>query len=154
MKGYRDRLRLEGTVLAACGAVAAVAILAFAPGATDGPTSTVVQLVIVALLMGTLGTRSVLRSLSDAQPDERSDATGEPTAPWKVVTVVVVLTLGFGFGAGWDAGLRVGGGCVIVGIAQALLFAELVAREEQRSGRRFHRVPGSSLLTGTRLGTR
>ena len=154
MPSYRERLRLEGAVLAGCGAVVVVLVLALGPGATDGPASTIVQLVIVAVLMGTLGVRSVRRALDRAQPDDPPGGDGEPTAPWKVVAVVAVLTLGFGFGAGWDAGLRVGGGCVIVGLAQAVLFARIVAQEEERSGRRFHRVPGSSLLTGTRLGAR
>lgn len=154
MHDYRERLRLEGTVLAACGAVAAVAVLLAAPGATDGPASTIVQLVVVALLMVTLGRRSVRRALGGAAPDPDPAGDGEPTAPWKVVAVVAVLTLGFGLGTGWDAGLRVGGGCVIVGLAQALLFSRIVAREEERTGRRFHRTPGSSILTGTRLGAR
>lgn len=152
--GYGRRLRIEGTALAACGAVATVAVLALGPGATDGPLSTVIQLVVVAALMATLGVRSVRRALAGAEPCPGVEGTGEPTSPWWIAGIVAGLTLGFGFGAGWDAGLRVGGGCVIVGLAQALLFERMVAREEHRRGVRFHRVPGSSLFTGTRLGSR
>lgn len=154
MDGYRRRLRIEGTALAGCGAVATTAVLAFGPGAADGPLSTAVQLVIVALLMVTFGIRSVRRALAGAEANADADGTGEPTSPWSITGIVAGLTLGFGFGAGWDAGLRVGGGCVIVGLAQALLFERIVAREERRRGVRFHRVPGSSLFTGTRLGAR
>ena len=62
------------------------------------------------------------------------------------------LTLAFGFGAGWAAGLRIGGGCVVVGLAQAVLFERLVAARERRVRRSFVRVAGSSLFTGTKLG--
>jgi hypothetical protein len=40
----------------------------------------------------------------------------------------------------------------VVGLAQAVLFAQLVAREEGRRGRRFYRLAGSSLFKGTKLG--
>ena len=51
----------------------------------------------------------------------------------------------------WDAGLRVTGGCMLVGLAQAVLLERLVAADERRRGRRYVRMPGSSLL-GTKLG--
>jgi hypothetical protein len=152
---YRRRLRLEGGTLAACGAVSAAATLAFADDATRAPLSTVIQLAIVAMLMATLGVRSVLRSMRRAEPlgpDERG--TGEPTPLWQLPLIVAALTLGFGLVAGWDAGLRIGGGCVVVGAAQALLFERIVAREEERRDGRFERIPGSSLFTGTKLGVR
>ena len=150
---YRERLRVEGAVLAACGALSGAAVLAFGHGATRGPVSTVVQLLVVAALMATLGVRSVRRSMQRAEAIDASDpGTGEPTALWKLPLIVTVLTLAFGFAAGWDAGLRIGGGCVVVGLAQALLFERLVAREEARRARRFQRVAGSSILTGTKLG--
>jgi len=79
--------------------------------------------------------------------------TGEPTPLWQLLLIVGALTLTFGFVVGWDAALRIGGGCVLVGVAQALLFGWLVAREEARDRRRFYRVAGSSLFTGTKLGT-
>jgi hypothetical protein len=151
---YRERLRAEGAMLAAAGAVAGVLVIALTDEATQNMVSTVVQLAIVAALMATLGVRSVRRSMAAAVPLDPDDAgTGEPTPLWLHPLIVAGLTLGFGVPAGWDAGLRVGGGCVIVGLAQAVLFERLVAREEQRRAARFHRVKGSSLFTGTRLGT-
>ena len=53
---------------------------------------------------------------------------------------------------GWDAGLRIGGGCVVVGLSQAVLFERLVAARERGAGQRFVRMAGSSLFTGTKLG--
>ena len=150
---YRERLRVEGAALAASGAVSAAAVLAFGDDATHGPLSTAIQLFVVAALMATLGTRSVRRSLRAARDLPAGEpGSGEPTPLWQLPLICAGLTLAFGFGVGWDAGLRIGGGCVIVGLAQAVLFERLVAREEERRGRRFHRVPGSSLFTGTKLG--
>lgn len=151
---YRARLRLEGLALGGSGAVSAVAVLTLAEGATRGPVSTAVQLAAVAALMATVGARSVRRSMRAAvelAPDQRG--TGEPTPAWQLPLICAGLTLTFGFGGGWDAGLRIGGGCVVVGLAQAVLFERLVAREEGHRGRRFYRVAGSSLFTGTKLGT-
>ena len=151
---YRERLRLEGAVLAGCGAAGAVAVLALAEGADDNPMSTVIQLAIVAVLMATLGSWSVRRSMQRAAAlDPGAPGSGEPTPLWQLPLIVAVLTLAFGFTVGWDAALRIGGGCLVVGLAQALLFDRLVAASERRSGKRFHRIAGSSLLTGTKLGT-
>jgi uncharacterized membrane protein len=148
---YRRRLRLEGTTLAACGALSALLVLLFGDDATRTPLSTVVQLLVVAVLMATLGVRSVRRSIGRASAvDEPGD--GEATPLWQLPVIVAALTLAFGFGVGWDAGLRIGGGCVVVGVAQALLFERMVAAEEATGGGRFFRLPGSSLFTGTRLG--
>ena len=144
---------MEGAVLAACGLLAAVATLAFSAEATERPLSTVIQLAIVAALMGTLGVRSVRRAMHGASPlAPEAIGTGQPTALWKLPLIVAGLTLIFGVGFGWDAGLRIGGGCVIVGLAQAVLFERLVAAEESRREVRFHRVKGSSIFTGTKLG--
>ena len=152
---YRERLRLEGGTLAACGAVSTVAVLLLGEDATRGPLSTVVQLSIVALLMATLGVRSVRGSMRRAAALGDGDGgTGEPTPLWQLPLIVAALTLAFGFLAGWDAGLRIGGGCVVVGLAQALLFERVVARDEAQHGGRYERVPGSSLFTGTKLGRR
>ena len=52
----------------------------------------------------------------------------------------------------WDAALRIGGGCVVVGLAQAVLFERLVAAAERKGGESFLRAAGSSLFTGTKLG--
>jgi hypothetical protein len=150
---YRERLRVEGAALAGSGAVSAVLVLAFGDDATSGPVSTIVQLVAVAVLMATLGVRSVRRSMRGAVDLPAADrTTGEPTPLWQLPLICAGLTLAFGFVVGWDAGLRIGGGCVIVGVAQAVLFERLVAHEEVRRGRRLYRVAGSSLFTGTKLG--
>lgn len=150
---YRERLRVEGATLAVCGLTAAAATVAFTDEASERPMSTVVQLAIVAALMATLGVRSVRRSVRQAAPlAPEAVGSGQPTALWKLPLIVAGLTLVFGFGFGWDAGLRIGGGCVVVGLAQAVLFERLVAAEESHSGRRFHRIEGSSIFTGTKLG--
>ena len=151
---YRERLRVEGAMLAGSGAVAAVLVLAGSEEAVRRPWSTVVQVAVVALLMATLGSRSVRRSLERAAPlDPAEPGTGEPTPLWQHPLIVAALAVGFGLTAGWDAALRVGGGCVVVGLAQAILFERMVRREEAARGVRFHRAAGSSLFTGTRLGT-
>lgn len=150
---YRERLRVEGATLAACGMVAAAATLAFSDEASEGPMSTIIQLAILAALMATVGVRSVRRAMGQALPlTPEAIGTGQPTALWKLPLIVAGLTLLFGYGFGWDAGLRIGGGCAVVGLAQAVLFERLVAAEESRRGTRFHRIEGSSLFTGTKLG--
>lgn len=126
-------------------------MLLFGDAATRAPLSTVVQLAAVALLMATLGARSVRRSMQRAAAVGEPGG-GEPTPLWQLPLIVAALTLAFGFAVGWDAGLRIGGGCLIVGLAQAVLFEQMVAREEARGGGRFFRRPGSSLFTGTKLG--
>jgi hypothetical protein len=153
MATYRQRLRLEGLVLAGCGLLSALLVLAFAGGATDAPINTIVQLSIVAVLLLFAGSLSVRRSMAAAVELRSGEAPdGQPTALWKLPLIVAVLSLGFGLLAGWDAGLRIGGGCVIVGLAQAVLFERLVAAEEARRGQRYFRVPGSRILS-TRLGS-
>ncbi len=148
---YRERLRLEGGALAACGAVSVLLVLVFGEEPTRGPASTAVQLALVAALMATLGARSV-RGWMRRAPEVSDPGTGEPTPLWQLPLIVAALTAVFGFGVGWDAALRIGGGCVIVGLAQAVLFARMVAAEEAEAGVRFFRMPGSSLFTGTKLG--
>ena len=71
---------------------------------------------------------------------------------WHIVGIVAILTAVAGLLAGWDAGIRVSGGCVLVGVAQTLLLATIVRREEHRTGRTFYRTAGSRILRGTRLG--
>jgi hypothetical protein len=150
---YRERLRVEGLALAACGLIGSVLLLAFEPSSTHGPLSTIVQLAAVAIAMATLGSMATQRALDSAVELEPSyEGTGQPTALWKLPLVVVVLTLVAGELAGWDAGLRVTAGCLIVGLAQALLLERLVAAREARTGDRFHRVPGSRILRGTKVG--
>ena len=157
---YRERLRVEGAVLAGAGALACVLLLAAVPEASERSASTIGQLVFVALLLLVLAPRSARRSIDGAQPVATADGlTGEPTALWKPPLVVLVLAalfvvpgeLGSGFG-GWDAALRIAGGCLLVGLAQALLIERVVAADEARNDRRYVRMPGSSVTSGTKLG--
>ena len=150
---YRERLTLEGAVLAGSGAIGSAALLVLADGATDGPWNTIGQLAVVAALCGWLGPRSVRKWTSAVEPAEGQDVSGEPTPLWQLPAITAGLTLAVAVPTGmWDAGLRVTGGCVLVGLTQAALMAPLVAREERRSGRRFVRLPGSRIGRGTRLG--
>jgi len=48
--------------------------------------------------------------------------------------------------------VRVTGGCVLVGITQALVLERMVAADERETGRRYFRTAGSRILRGTRLG--
>lgn len=140
-------------MLAACGALGTAGLLIVTAEARHGAVSTSVQLAVVALLLLWLGPRGVRRSMADssARPEDQIGS-GEPTPLWHIALLVAVLTAIAGGVAGWDAGIRVTGGCVLVGAAQALLLARLVDTEERRSGRTFYRVAGSRILRGTRLG--
>jgi hypothetical protein len=160
---YRERLRVEGLALAACGALGSVALLAFVPESRRRPASTVAQLAAVALLLGTFGGRMMrgwVRDADELAPGEEGG--GEPTPLWVLPPIVAGLTAAFvllpetGLPlsnlAGWDAGLRVTAGCVIAGLVQAVLFERAVAADERGTGRRYVRVRGSRLLGGTNLG--
>ncbi len=157
---YRQRLRLEGAVLAASGALGSVLLLAFADEASERAASTALQITFVAAVLAVAGPVFVRRWLAEARPVEPGgELTGQPTALWKPPLVVVVLTALFvvpgelGFGAvGWDAGLRITLGCMVVGLAQALLVERLVASDEARHGRSYVRLPGSRATSGTNLG--
>jgi hypothetical protein len=157
---YRERLRLEGLVLAGAGALASVLLLALVPEASQRPGSTIGQLVFVAVVLLALAPRSARRSIEGSRPvapDEQ--LSGEPTPLWKPPLVLLVLAAAFvvpgelGVGAGgWDAALRITGGCLLVGLAQALLIERVVAADEARAERRYVRLPGWSLTRGTKLG--
>lgn len=140
-------------MLAGCGAIGTVGLLAATPQSRDGPLSTAWQLVVVALLLVWLGPRGVRRSIADSSPQpEDQIGSGEPTPLWHIVLIVVVLAAIAGTIAGWDAGIRVTGGCLLVGAVQALLLARMVDAEQRRTGRTFYRIAGSRILKGTRLG--
>ena len=157
---YRERLRLEGAVLAGAGALASVLLLAFVPEASERAASTIGQIAFVAIVLVALGPLLLRRWLAAAKliaPGTKP--TGQPTPLWMPPLVVVVLLALFvvpgelGVGAvGWDAGLRITLGCLLVGLAQALMFAQLVAADERRQGRGYVRLPGSRALGGTKLG--
>jgi hypothetical protein len=48
--------------------------------------------------------------------------------------------------------VRICGGCLLVGLAQAIVFERLVGADERRTGRTFVRVAGTSAFGGTKLG--
>ena len=148
---YRQRLRTEGLGLALCGAIGTIVLLAVSAQAHGDPLSTAGQLAVVALLLAWLGPRSVHRAI--AASEARSDlGSGEPTPVWRLPLIVVVLAGAAGLVAGWDAGVRVTGGCALVGLAQALVLERIVAADEDETGRTYFRIAGSRILRGTRLG--
>ena len=150
---YRERLTVEGAVLAGCGALGSIALLAFVDAARDNATSTIGQLAFVGLLCGALGSYLVRRWTERSTPAVGSEVSGDPTplSMLPLITAVLALAVGLPTGA-WDASLRVTGGCLLVGLTQAALMAPMVRADERRRGRRYLRLPGSSLLRGTRLG--
>jgi len=157
---YRERLRVEGGVLAASGALASATLLVLVSESGEHAASTIGQIAFVAAVLAVLGPLSVRRWLAAAQPvDPGAGLSGQPTPLWMPPLVVVVLTAVFvlpgelGLGsAGWDAGLRITLGCALVGLTQALLLAQIVAADEARNGRRYLRLRGSRAIGGTKLG--
>src|SRR3954471_12878321 len=160
---YRERLRTEGFALAALGAGSSAALIAFVPASRRWPLNTIGQLVVVVGLLEGLGTRKVRKWLRDAgeiPPGE--EGSGEPTPLWMLPPIVASLAALFVLlpepglpgsdKAGWDAVLRITGGCMLVGLAQGIRWAGIVERDEQKRGRRYLRVKGSHLWSGTKLG--
>lgn len=150
---YRERLRVEGFTLAACGALGALLLLVLTEEAAQAPVSTVVQLVVVAgllVFLGSRATRKALRAARGAPPEALGS--GEPTPLWQLPLIVAGLTAVASALGGWEAGLRVTAGCVLVGLFQAVLVERWVARAEAADGRSYHRVAGSRLGRGTNLG--
>jgi hypothetical protein len=160
---YRERLRIEGFALAAIGAASSAGLIAFVPASRRWPLNTVAQLAAVAVLLEVFGTRKVrgwLRDAHEIEPGE--EGSGEPTPLWMLPPIVFALAAGFVLlpetglpgsdRAGWDAGLRVTAGCALVGLVQALRYGGIVGAEEEKRGRRFLRVKGSHLWSGTKLG--
>ena len=116
---YRQRLRTEGLGLALCGAIGTIVLLAVSAQAHGDPLSTAGQLAVVALLLAWLGPRSVHRAIAASEArSERDLGSGEPTPVWRLPLIVVVLAGAAGLVAGWDAGVRVTGGCALVGLAR------------------------------------
>jgi hypothetical protein len=160
---YRERLRIEGLTLAALGAAASVVLVAAVPASRRWPLNTIGQVAVVAVLLEAFGTRSVRRYIADAKELEPGEeGSGEPTPLWMLPPIMGSLAAAFVLlpktglpgsdAAGWDAGLRVTFGCAVVGLAQGVRWAGLVARDESRTGRRYLRVKGSQLFSGTNLG--
>jgi hypothetical protein len=104
--------------------------------------------------------RKYITTAHELEPGE--EGTGEPTPLWMLPPIMGSLTAAFVLlpktglpgsdAAGWDAGLRVTLGCAVVGLAQGVRWARLVAADEERTGRRYLRVKGSQLFSGTNLG--
>lgn len=162
---YTTRLRLEGGVLAASGVAASAFLLARVPQSRRWPASTLGQVALVAAGLAIRGPASVKGWMAAAEPVDGVHTTGEPTPLWHVPVPMVLGALLFkgleSIGgplrpatrrAGWDASLRVTAGSAVVGLSQALLLARVVADAEAREARVYHRLPGSRLGTGTRLG--
>ena len=153
---YRELLIREGGALALSGAVGSAVLLGLEDSATDGPWNTGIQLGVVAGLCAFLGPRSVRKWTDRSEPLAAGDTSlsGEPTPLWQMPVITAGLTLAVALSTGmWDAGLRVTGGCLLVGLTQAALMAPMVGADERRRGRRYIRLPGSRILRGTRLGT-
>jgi hypothetical protein len=154
---------VEGLTLAALGTAASVVLVAAIPASRRWPLNTVGQVAVVAVLLEALGTRAVrgyMQKAKELEPGE--EGTGEPTPLWMLPPIMIGLTATFVLlpetglpgsdAAGWDAGLRVTSGCAVVGLAQGVRWARLVGADEQRRGRRYLRVKGSQLFSGTKLG--
>jgi len=125
----------------------------FVPAARENRASTLAQLAVVLVLLVVLGPLGARRAMGRADPTPARDAGGgEPTPLWQLPLIVAVLALPFGLLGSWDAALRVTGGCLLVGLAQAVLLERVVAARERREGARFVRLPGSRIVRGTRLG--
>jgi hypothetical protein len=160
---YRERLRIEGLTLAALGAASSAGLIVFVPASRRWPLNTAAQLAVVAVLLEAFGTRKVRKWLEDAdQIEPGEEGSGEPTPLWMLPPIVASLAAFFVLlpetglpgsdKAGWDAGLRITGGCMLVGLAQGLRYAGIVGQDERKRQRRYIRVKGSHLWSGTKLG--
>lgn len=140
-------------MLATCGILGSVVLLAATAQATRAPASTAGQLIVVAALLMWLGPRSVRRAIGCSQEHPPAEiGSGEPTPLWHIVAIVAVLSIVAGKLGGWDVGLRVTGGCVLVGAAQAVVLGRCVASDQRTTARTYYRIAGSRILRGTRLG--
>ncbi|MGI8633633.1 MAG: hypothetical protein ACR2NA_13970 [Solirubrobacterales bacterium] len=156
---YRQRLRIEGLALVACGAVDAAILLRADEQTRRWPLNTAAQLAVVVVLLAALLPRSVRSDMADSiRAVKGQTLTGDPTPLWQLPLILAALTLSFVKGipatglpgselAGWDAGLRIAGGCMLVGLAQAVVADRIVAADEQRQGRTYYRVAAAPFVT-------
>lgn len=153
---YAKRLKVEGAVLAGSGALGSAVLLAFVEESREHRVSTIGQLAAVTVACGALGPLLARRWTERAEPTEPTEpgvVSGDPTPLWQLPAITAGLALAVAVPTGlWDAGLRVTGGCLLVGLTQAAVMAPLVQADERRRGRRYLRLPGSRILRGTRLG--
>jgi len=68
------------------------------------------------------------------------------------VAIAVIQTVLAGELGGWDAGLRVTAGSLLVGAFQSVALGHAVASRQRASGRTYYRIASSRILRGTRLG--
>lgn len=159
---YRERLRLEGGVLAATGLAGAALLVRGPDQARRWPLNTAAQLAVVAAALARFGPKAARAAIEQAQEVEPGAVgSGEPTPLWHVPAVVAAQALAFkglerlplpaASRAGWDASLRITLGSTLVGLAQALLLERAVAEQEVLTGRTYYRAAGSRLGRGTPL---
>lgn len=152
---YRQRLRLEGWWLVACGVVGSGVLLATTEQSRRMPWNTVAQVAVAGGIAVALGRRGTRRAMDDAVEKTEADdvGDGEPTPLWMHPLIVAGLALSFrGVSetglpgadlAGWDASLRITAGAAVVGLVQGVVLERMVAKEEGDSARTFYRYSGS-----------
>jgi hypothetical protein len=151
---YRERLRLEGWWLVACGVAGSGLLLATTEQSKRMPWNTVIQVAAAGGIAVALGRRGTRRAMDDAEdlPEDQLGS-GEPTPLWMHPLIVGGLALAFrGISetglpasdlAGWDASLRITAGSAAVGLVQAVVLERMVAARESGTGRTFFRYKGS-----------
>jgi hypothetical protein len=152
---YRERLRLEGWWLVACGAAGSAILLATTEESRRWPLNTAAQCAAAGGIAVALGRRGTGKAMADADEvdDESELGGGEPTPLWMHPLIVAGLALFFrglkeidapgADAAGWDASLRITIGSALVGLTQAIVLERQVAAEEQSAGRTYYRYKGS-----------
>jgi hypothetical protein len=151
---YRERLRLEGWWLVACGVAGSALLLGTTEQSKRMPWNTVIQVAAaggIAVALGRRGTRRAMDEADELPPDQLGS--GEPTPLWMHPVIVAGLALAFrGISetglpgsdlAGWDASLRITAGSAAVGLVQAIVLERMVAAREGDTGRTFYRYKGS-----------
>ena len=151
---YRERLRLEGWWLVACGVAGSGILLATTEQSKRMPWNTVIQVAAaggIAVALGRRGTRRAMDEAAELPPNELGS--GEPTPLWMHPLIVGGLALAFrGISetglpgsdlAGWDASLRITAGSAAVGLVQAVVLERMVAGRESGTRRSFFRYKGS-----------
>ena len=150
---YRERLRVEGLVLAASAAVATLALLIGAADSRTGIGATLIVLAIALLLIAWLAPRSVHLALRRASQLFTPDlGTGQPRALWQLPLLVAIPVVVFAKLGGAAMGLRLAVILLILGLVQAFMLERIVAVFEGQARRRFYRVEGSKMLGATKLG--
>src|SRR4051794_34507861 len=122
---YRERLRIEGFTMAGLGAAASIGLWRGVPASRRWPLNTLGQIAVAGALMARLGRKSVRRAMDEAvEVQLGAEGGGEPTPLWQLPLIMAALALAFGEAiprtglpgsdrAGWDAGLRITGGCLV-----------------------------------------